>query len=121
MKAYTLPKEFAEKWINALRSGNYKQGKSYLYSYVSNGITGEDRYCCLGVACTLNNIPKSDLRCEFIGQSFFMPVELKGDGSYNNLVRALTDLNDGTHSNDHRDSKSFNEIASWIEQNVEFI
>lgn len=32
-----------DKWINALRSGKYKQGKFRLQSV--------DQYCCLGVAC----------------------------------------------------------------------
>jgi hypothetical protein len=35
----------AKKWVKALRSGKYKQGKNYLR-------TG-DRFCCLGVACEL--------------------------------------------------------------------
>ncbi len=35
----------AKAWVKALRSGEYKQGKSYLRR--------GDRYCCLGVACDL--------------------------------------------------------------------
>lgn len=43
MKTYQLPKEFAAKWVAALRSGEYKQCDGQLAS--PNG------YCCLGVAC----------------------------------------------------------------------
>jgi hypothetical protein len=33
-----------QKWVDALRSGNYKQGKQYLKD-------DQGRYCCLGVLC----------------------------------------------------------------------
>lgn len=35
--------ENVQKWLDALRSGDYEQGKSALRS--------GDQYCCLGVAC----------------------------------------------------------------------
>lgn len=39
-----------EKWLAALRSGNYKQGQKVL----KQGAPGEvARYCCLGVLCDL--------------------------------------------------------------------
>lgn len=38
--------EFAREWVQALRSGNYKQGKRFLHSVA-------DEYCCLGVVCEL--------------------------------------------------------------------
>lgn len=39
------PKQVREAWIKALRSGEYKQTKSYLRK--------DDSYCCLGVLCDL--------------------------------------------------------------------
>ena len=39
---FRLPKEFAEKWMAALRSGKYKQGSGRLFLF--------DAYCCIGVA-----------------------------------------------------------------------
>lgn len=36
-----------EEWVTALRSGNYKQGRSYLHKRRTSG----DSYCCLGVLC----------------------------------------------------------------------
>lgn len=36
-----------KQWIDALRSGNYKQGGGYLHRQ------DKDAYCCLGVACKL--------------------------------------------------------------------
>lgn len=38
--------EIKEKWVAALRSGEYKQGKSMLRV--------DDSYCCLGVLCELH-------------------------------------------------------------------
>lgn len=41
--------EIKTRWVEALRSGDYKQGKSFLATEDS----GEMRYCCLGVLCEL--------------------------------------------------------------------
>lgn len=43
-----MEKQFLDNWLEALRSGDYEQGEEYLFD-------GE-RYCCLGVACTLNGV-----------------------------------------------------------------
>lgn len=40
------------KWVIALRSRGYKQGKSFLKRYNPEG---EALYCCLGVLCELYN------------------------------------------------------------------
>lgn len=47
MKHIKMPRELANKWLVALRSGKYKQGTHTLRS-ISRDNT-EDRYCCLGV------------------------------------------------------------------------
>lgn len=36
------------KWIKALRSGRYKQGVKRL--------RGDDKFCCLGVACDISGL-----------------------------------------------------------------
>jgi len=43
-------KRIREAWLEALTSGEYKQGKSYLHQKTKKG---EDRFCCLGVLCDL--------------------------------------------------------------------
>lgn len=40
-----MSKELRKKWIDALRSGDYEQGKGYLRQH--------DYFCCLGVLCDL--------------------------------------------------------------------
>lgn len=38
-----MPKNIKDKWVAALRSGDYKQGREWLVV--------DDKYCCLGVLC----------------------------------------------------------------------
>lgn len=38
-----------EQWVEALRSGKYKQGRNYLHTEDS----GEHHFCCLGVLCEI--------------------------------------------------------------------
>lgn len=67
-----LDKETKEKWLTALRSGEFKKGRIYLRDK-------EDNYCCLGVLCELNDRPK----------------QLHGDGgySYDGILCNLTKTN----------------------------
>jgi len=44
-----MKKDIAKKWVKALRSGKYKQGKHMLKAATKTGM----RYCCLGVLCEL--------------------------------------------------------------------
>lgn len=53
--------------IAALRSGKYKQGTGRLRQ--------DDRYCCLGVACDIANLPWSENHC--LGEQVFLPREAK--------------------------------------------
>ncbi len=46
-----LNKRFKQRWLKALRSGNYEQAKETL---VELGPVGPVAYCCLGVACSLS-------------------------------------------------------------------
>lgn len=41
------------KWIAALRSGTYEQGKHMLRGLMGQGAESSLHYCCLGVACDL--------------------------------------------------------------------
>jgi len=40
-----------KKWVEALRSGEYEQGKGILC--MDDEISGDWKYCCLGVACDI--------------------------------------------------------------------
>ena len=107
-----------EKWVNALRSGDYKQTTGNLYE---PGVG----YCCLGVLTDLYlkekglewDTTKSSTgwvcfedEFEFLPESVMQWAGLKDNrGTYDNVIEspALTDLNDN--------GISFNEIADVIE------
>src|SRR6476620_9902297 len=50
-----LPKGFKKKWVDALRSGRFKQGQIYLYD------SEDSTYCCLGVAEIVAGNVKSNI------------------------------------------------------------
>lgn len=50
--------EIKQRWVAALRSGDYKQGCGELYN------PNEDTYCCLGVLCVVNGIQKDEIQFE---------------------------------------------------------
>lgn len=99
-----LPQEFKEKWVAALKSGDYKQGKMRLHNQEEN------TYCCLGVLCAITGVESS--RDEYIWgfPEEQIPVMLQGNRS-NPVVNNLVRMND-------RYGKSFSEIADYIEQNL---
>ena len=109
-KKFRLPKDFAIKWIEALRSGEYKQGMVSLFK--------NDSYCCMVVAGRVCGMSKENIKINNGTFKAFnnpkVPEELITIGyTYTPLVRKLIHLND-------EEEKSFNEIADWVEQNVEF-
>lgn len=144
-KPFSLPRGFAEKWVKALRSGNYEQGKNYLLNIINKG----KKYCCLGVATDICNVPSEESRMKpVIFRSmcfkFNIPREICHIGGLRNLSFYLSMLNDyGLYSIfDTKDislkfrfDKSkyinlnatnaikydFNMIADFIEDNCEFV
>ena len=44
-----MNQEIKTKWVAALRSGKYRQGKGLLRQEPAEG--GDDQFCCLGVLC----------------------------------------------------------------------
>ena len=102
-----LPEDFKRKWIEALRSGEYKQGRGYLIDM------DRETYCCLGVACAISG---GNFSTAGEGQypspdNFGVPVLLRGK---NDLTTKLAYMNDGIDTRDH----SFSEIADWIQENL---
>ena len=101
--------EARAKWVDALRSGDYRQGRGRLRS--------GDRFCCLGVAADRLGggwwDPSGDPMAYRTDDGFCcigsLPAGLKGElGIDDDQVLTLT------HMNDH-DGRSFGQIADWIE------
>jgi len=115
-----MKKYWVKKWVKALRSGKYKQGRYCLRQ--------DDEYCCLGVLCEVAGLKGRKMpsalndRYYRYGQECaitFLPdfvrkkVGMKsGNGTFgkNDLVC----INDDSTS-------SFEEIANIIEQNEDIL
>jgi hypothetical protein len=114
-----MDKKLKAKWIKALRSGEYKQGKGVLRSG-----TGKDAsYCCLGVLCDVAGkrvqegqlYPTLKHQIEF---GLYDKTELKHDLHLyddSSVAVRLSEWNDGNHI---PKPKSFKWIATWIEKNL---
>jgi len=92
-----MNQEVKAKWVEALRSGKYKQGRKTLKH--------AGRYCCLGVLC------------EVAGE----PIE-RFHNNLNNPFMERVGFPWGQHGvliemNDTK-KKSFAEIADYVEQNL---
>jgi len=97
------------RWVKALRSGEYKQGRGSLKS-----ATG---YCCLGV---LASIVDPDMTTwdgregAFASHGDARQIKLIGQEIAPTVIAKLTTMNDGS-SNTIR-ARTFKAIASWIEK-----
>jgi len=108
-----LDPEIKAKWLAALRSGEYPQGKFKLLR--------DGKYCCFGVLFELA-IPEEkypDGNCFFFSgreggkfRNFDEIVAYLGIEDYLTLI----DMNDG--NNPENKSYSFSEIADYIEANL---
>ncbi len=145
-KKFKLPKDFATKWLEALRSGKYKQSTSELATIdkTENEATVDGTgFCCLGVAGHLCGYKINELH----GNGFLysnkyplVPLELQNGPSDLNLVQLVSQLNDGSvniyekksyeirglifreieANADDEIKYTFSQIADFIEDNVEF-
>lgn len=106
MEKVQLPKEFRDNWLEALRSGKYKQGTGFLH--------WKGEYCCLGVACKVLDIPEEAMsdfgEPNSIQHPFdkLIPEPLKQNKRF---YMELIDQNDN-------ENFSFSKIADWIEENT---
>lgn len=100
--------ELKAKWIEALRSGKYKQGAEGLQS--SNGT-----FCCLGVLCDQFDPTGWNPSREFVfaadSRMMFLPDSLADHIGIEFVIQEHL-----AHRNDA--GEPFVAIADWIEQNI---
>lgn len=106
-----MNKQAKQLWIEALRSGEYKQG--------NGALNYKDKYCCLGVLCEvyLKNCPNPEIHkttsscgsVRYNNSYTYLPAKVFEWADLNNEVVFVT-LND-------RCNLSFSEIADYIEEN----
>jgi hypothetical protein len=109
--------DLRRKWVEALRSGKYQQGKGALRN-------SDNRYCCLGVLCDIVGVP-SELPEDSDHYIFTTKDNGKISGYLNPEIAAMVGLKSvvggGTSGmslagmNDR--STPFTEIADVIENN----
>jgi hypothetical protein len=115
--------EIKARWVQALRSGEYKQGQGYL----SQG----GRFCCLGVLCDLHAKETGTAweRDEAAGISVYLNTDLmlpltvmewaglKSECPSVNQV-TLSRMNDAINEDTDGPRHDFNDIAQVIEDNL---
>jgi hypothetical protein len=102
-----MNKEIKEKWVKALRSGEYKQGTTNLYD--------KDRhtYCCLGVLAKISGYHPNTVKRK--GEEYLAATKEREFGLDYDLQQKLGRMNDGSAGYDRY---SFPQIADWIEKNL---
>lgn len=121
--------EIKAKWVAALRSGEYVQGR-YCLKEVSE--SGEAKYCCLGVLCEvalkegvamkINSKPATNgaIHISYDHSYALLPnsvIEWSGLGAADNPIigdNAISNYNDGYV----KDISSFSQIADLIEKEL---
>lgn len=108
-----MNKIIKERWISALNSGEYKQGKGVLRS-------ADNRYCCLGVLCDIyskeHNVEwEQDGNYEILDNGYLLPKEVVLWSEMNTDVGAYDDSNYAL-TTDNDSGKTFDEIAKIIEK-----
>lgn len=112
-----MNKRLKSRWIEALRSGKYKQGKGALQEI--EGGSQVDKFCCLGVLCQIS--PKTKALTLSVGDKA-APKRLSNQAYLSEPASAYAGLNaeaQGTLSKmNDSGGYSFNKIAKWIEKNL---
>jgi hypothetical protein len=106
--------ELKAKWVEALRSGKFHQGKGFLKFDEEQG----PRHCCLGVLCEIIDPSKFALReysyyyqCDGMESDITLPLSLQFQTDLSGETCTLL-----AEKNDH--GKSFNNIADYIEHHL---
>ena len=114
-----MNKEIADKWVEALRSGKYKQTSGFLCRVFPDG---KESYCCLGVLCDILGTPNEitklanakayDGKYNYLPESVVEKCDLKTSrGVIAHMSSNLSQINDR--------GESFTTIADIIEKNWE--
>lgn len=100
-----MDKKLKARWLKALRSRKFKQGKGQL----KQGSGKAETFCCLGVLCAIvKAFPATN--------DLFLPPALAFEAGISRQVEVvLSNLNDGTN---RIKAQKFGQIANYIERNL---
>lgn len=101
-------------WVEALRSGKFKQGQGKLKSEreSSRGRPRQPKFCCLGVLREISPVP---LKAQGEDDAYLNDASLKKVGLTTANQALLADMNDRDGDFGEK-RKSFLEIADYIEE-----
>ena len=111
-----LDPNFKAKWVNALRSGEYKQANAYLRR---QRLSGDFGFCCLGVLCDVSGAQWNgdgehgtldSFDVKRVDEAFLSDWMLKRVGLSDEEQKELAKRNDK--------GESFEMIADYIEANL---
>ena len=111
-----MKQELKDKWVEALLSGEFVQGRGRIRDTDCDGNT---RYCCLGVLCEVvgleyrQRLPGYYLHAsgeeDGTGNLDVFEAEYGLPGAQGSVLVGMNDI----------EARTFPEIAEWIEHNVE--
>jgi len=104
---FKFTKQMKEAWLTALKSGEYKQGKNFLYRTTEEQ---EEYYCCLGVLAKVLKIEIDELNdaCLLNGKNVNYKI-------FNQLfMEEVSDLL--TRKNDYGTQENFLDVIPFIEE-----
>ena len=106
--------EIKQRWVDALRSGEYEQTRGTLHK--------GDSYCCLGVLCLVMGMTKVPLDAN--GNGYFIDSDGAEVGGFisnqehlDTLGLEVHDIPPLYHMNDS-EGRTFNQIADYIEASL---
>ena len=116
-----MDQQLKEKWVSALRSGEYQQTDGHLK--VSGLLRGqsEDKIsmCCLGVLCDVAGL---EWFTDNGGMTFYPEDNRSGEGELYTPLRERFGLSEDAHGTliglNDTEGANFHEIADWIEENL---
>ena len=114
-----MEQELKKKWIEALRSGEFKQRRRVLRGPTKEGAISQ---CCLGVLCMVKN-PNVEVIDGYQSVEELIPDRLLDDYGLTSIQQArLSTLNDGGSVDGMSIREhTFEEIADYIETHLDSV
>lgn len=107
---FNMDKQIKTEWVSTLRSGKYKQAAGSLRTNYG--------YCCLGVLCDIAGKGKWK-SYEDGGYGYETQHTISRQWIPSDLEFEIGNIPQHELANMNDDDRSFDEIADWIEENVE--
>jgi hypothetical protein len=102
-----MDKELKTKWVKALRSGRYKQGRTQLHNPKNN------TYCCLGVLADVAGYVPNKVKRR--GEEYLSKTKEEEFGLDYDMQVKLGQMNDGSFGAPAYD---FKQIAAFIQKEL---